>query len=248
MAYKLIHIRPVLNFLTCPKLRFWGTYVSQKTTMCLVNTSLHCWLKLTKLKPQNPHQQEVGWKAMQPQEGCTMDAHFHGGHKREWPKWGQPGPKGTILERRLSSKEVAAHPGIFCSLCLPGFDNSGQPVAAMGFHFPFFWTRVPTMLYCYTVYYCILGVMKQPTCGCLQRALNHEEPHPDPIVQAVHNQILGWDLDAGTGWNFGVTSPQERTFEALGEWRTQTFDWPKGWTGDETANWPLMVMISFFYL
>ena len=50
-------------------------------------------------------------------------------------KWGQPGPKGTILERRLSSREVAPHPGIFCSLCLPGFDDSGQPVAAMGFHF-----------------------------------------------------------------------------------------------------------------
>lgn len=48
-------------------------------------------------------------------------------------------------------------------------------------------------------------------------ALNREEPHPDSILQAAHTQILGWELDAGTGWNFGVISPWERTSEALGE-------------------------------
>lgn len=103
-------------------------------------------------------------------------------------------------------------------------------------------------LLCYTVlmYCCMLGVMRQLTCVCW--ALHHEELHPDPTLQAVHAQIPGWELGTGTGWNFGVVFPRGRTFEALGEWSTQTFGWPKGQTGNETANWPLMVMISFFYL
>ena len=161
----------VLNFLTCPKLRFWGIYVSPKTTS-LVNTSLHCWLKLTNLKPQNPHQQEVGWKAMQPQEGCAMDAHFRGGDGREWPSGDNQGPKEQSWREGCRPRKLLHTLGSFAVSAYQDLMTVANQWLQWVSIFSFFWTRVPTMLYCS----CVLSYIGCDEAANLCMPLEGTEP------------------------------------------------------------------------
>ena len=65
------------------------------------------------------------------------------------------GPKEQSWREGCPPRKLL-HPGIFCSLCLPECDDSGQPVAAMDFHFFLLLDEGPyyvILFLCTTVYW-----------------------------------------------------------------------------------------------